>query len=492
MKTLLAAASALALTAVAGTAAAQNWGEQARRDLTAAHANLRDNHPGAVVQGAAGDAFRSWLDTGLAEANAMADRANSGDAQAFLLRWYGRGFDDSSTMIRPTFETLDPWFATAWPGVATGWRDGAYVVTHVKQGVRGAPPLGARLVSCGGKSAEDMAQERLDGWEANLSTEAGRIRSAPYLLWNRNNSFVGGGVPASCRFQVGRREREFRLQTITGDLAGQEAGFRSAMYWPSAQPLGVEQVDGRAWIHVHSLADDAGWEAFFAQVESQLDAIRSPNGLVIDLRGAQGTALNATARGYGLANRIWTPEFTVSRQPPAEEITYRATAGNRQWFADTLARMQGDPNFVANNAPIIENTQAIVAAFDRAMAAGQTSFTLAGPQPAADTGAPNPVQGNVVVLIDSGCSVGCLDVLDLLTRLPNVRTAGQPTDVYSMFVEPTVVRLPSNYTELTYGHKAWVGRADRHNQPVAPQVAYTGEATDEPAVRAWVSSLFGG
>ncbi len=491
VKTLLAAASALALITVAGAADAQSWADRTRQDLTAAHANLRDNHPGAVVQGPAGDAFRSWLDAGLAEANEMTSRANSGDAQAYLLRWYGRGFHDSSTAIRPTFETLDPWFATAWPGVATGWRNGAYVVTHVKEGVRRAPPLGAQLVSCNGVSAEDMAQDRLDGWEADLSTEAGRIRSAPYLLWNRNNAFTGAGVPQSCRFKVGRREREFRLETINGDLAGQEVGFRSAMYWPSAQPLGVEQVDGRTWIHVHSLADDAGWEAFYAQVESQIDAVRSPNGLVIDLRGANGAALNATARGYVLANTIWTPEFTVSRQPPAEEITYRATPGNRQWFVDTLGRMEADPAFVANNMPIIENTREIVAAFDRAIAANQPSFTLNAPAPAADTGAPNPVQGNVVVLVDSGCSGGCLDILDLLTRLPNVRTAGQPTDVYSMFVEPTVVRLPSNYTELTYGHKAWAGRADRHNQPVTPQVAYTGEPTDEQAVRTWVSSLFG-
>ena len=68
-------------------------------------------------------------------------------------------------------------------------------------------------------------------------------------------------------------------------------------------------MNGRPWVNVHSLADDAGWDAFFAQIEAQSAAIRGPQGFVLDLRGANGSSINATTRGYGLANRIWSPEF---------------------------------------------------------------------------------------------------------------------------------------------------------------------------------------
>ena len=98
------------------------------------------------------------------------------------------------------------------------------------------------------------------------------------------------------------------------------------------------------------------------------------------------------------------------------------------------------------------------------------------------------------VLVDAGCSGGCLDTLDLLSRLPNVRIAGSTTATDSIFVEPTVERLPSNYSDLSYGHKAWTSRPRANNQPYvpAPELTYTGNPADEVAVRDWVVSLFFG
>lgn len=493
MNRTIAAASAavLSLTLAAGAAVAQDFRALAQQDLQAAHDALAANHPAAVVPGAAGDGFRAWIDAGLQDAQGRAGRVNSGDSHAYLLRYYANGFRDSNIAIRPTYEGLGPYFAIGWPGLTTAWRNGEYVVSYVKPGVRNLPPVGAALVSCGDKSAADLAADRLDRWEGDLTTEAGKVRTAPYLLWNRNNPFAGG-VPSLCTFKVGRRDREFQMQPQPVDAASLEAAYRATVYMPPANPLSVETVDGRPWIHVHSFADSAGWDAFNAAIEAQAPAIRAAQGVVIDLRGANGAATNATARGYGLANRIWTPEFTVSRQPEAGSITYRATPGNRQWYAEALGRMQADPRFVQESGAVIEQTQALIAAFDSAIAAGQQTFTMPGRPSVQDTGAANPVAGKVVVLVDGGCSGGCLDTLDLLTRLPNVRLAGSTTAEDSIFIEPTVMRLPSNYAELSYGHKAWTTRTRGNDAPYVPAqgLAYTGNPTDETAVRAWVGTLF--
>lgn len=493
MKSLLSASAAvLALTFAASAASAQNFSDLARQDLQAMHAALRDNHPAAVVPGEASAPFRAWLDSGLEQAQAKAGQVNSGDSHAYLLRWYANGFRDSNIAARPTYEGLGPYFATSWPGVATAWRNGQYVVSYVQDGVRGAPPLGAVLKSCNAEPIEDLAKAKLDQFEGDLTTEAGRVRSAPYLLWNRNNPMTTG-VPGTCEFQVGRRTRDYTLSPQPATAQNLEAAYRASVYVPSGAPLSVETVNGRPWVNVHSLADDAGWDAFFAQIEAQSAAIRGPQGFVLDLRGANGSSINATTRGYGLANRIWSPEFTVSRQPEAGQITYRATAANRQWFADTLNRMVSDPRFVQESGAVIEQTQAIVAAFDSAIAAGQPTFVMPGRPATPDTGAANPVQGQVVVLVDAGCSGGCLDTLDLLSRLPNVRIAGSTTAEDTIFIEQTVIRLPSNYADLSYGHKAWTTRQRGNNAPYAPSaaLAYTGDATDEAAVRTWVNGLFG-
>lgn len=491
MKRLFIAASALALSVVASAAQAQDFAGLARQDLTTIHDTLRDNHPAAVIPGAEGDAFRSWLDAGLTQAQGKASQVNSGDSHAYLLRWYANGFRDANIATRPTYEGLGPYFATAWPGVATAWRNGQYVVSYVQPGVRGLPPLGAVLKSCNLQPIEDIAKAKLDQFEGDLTTEAGRVRTAPYLLWNRNNP-MATGMPSVCEFTVGRRDREFTLKAVDATPANLEAAYRASVFTPGATPLAVETVNGRPWVRVNSLADNAAWDAFYAQVEAQAAAIRGPQGFVLDLRGARGDSINATARGYGLANRIWTPEFTVSRQPEAGSITYRATPANRQWFVETLARMQADPRFVQESAPVIEQTQAIVAAFDAALAANQPTFVMPGRPSVADTGAANPVAGPVIVLVDAGCSGGCLDTLDLLTRLPNVRIAGSTTAVDSIFIEPTTLRLPSNYADLSYGHKAWTTRTRANNKPYTPEagLTFTGNSTDEAAVQAWVGTLF--
>ncbi|CAN5334155.1 hypothetical protein BH10PSE1_BH10PSE1_19380 [soil metagenome] len=491
MKRMIIAATAVAALALgAGAANAQDFRALARQDLQAAHDQLRANHPAPVVGGAASQTFNGWIDAGLADALGKAGQANSGDSHAYLMRYYARGFRDSNIGMTPSFEGLSPYFATSWPGFTTAWQGGKYVVSYVKPGTRGAPPVGAVLVDCIGKTAEQIAQEKLDRWEGDLTSEAGRVNTAPFLLWNRNNPFASG-MPQTCNFQPGGRgrPRAFTLNPTPPLIADLEAAYRAAVYQPGPTPLAIETVNGRPWLHVHSFADTAGWDAFNSAVVAQGSALR--NGFVLDLRGASGQSYTSTARGYGLANRIWTPEFTVSRQPAAGEITYRATPGNRQWYAETLGRMQADPRFVAESAPVIEETQAIVAAFDAALASGQQSFTLAGRPAVADTGAANPIAGPVVVLVDSGCSGGCLDTLDLLSRLPNVRIAGSTTATDSIFIEQTTMRLPSNYSDLSFGHKAWTSRQRANNTPFTPAagLAYAGNPTDEAAVRTWVGTL---
>ena len=491
MYRLITAATAVAALALgAGAVQAQDFRALARQDLQAAHDQLRDNHPAPVVGGAASQTFNAWIDAGLADSLSKVAQVNSGDSHAYLMRYYARGFRDSNIAMTPSFEGLSPYFAISWPGFTTAWQGGKYVVNYVKPDLRAAPPVGSVLVDCGGKTAEQMAQEKLDRWEGDLTSEAGRVNTAPFLLWNRNNPFAGG-VPGACNFQPGGRgrTREFRLTPQPGLIADLEAAYRATVYQPGATPLSIEMVNGRPWLNVHSFVDSAGWDAFNEAVLAQAPNLKG--GFVLDLRGASGQSYTSTSRGYGLANRIWTPEFTVSRQPAAGEITYRATAGNRQWYADTLGRMEADPRFVQESAPVIEETRAIVAAFDAAIASGQTTFTLAGRAATPDTGAANPITGPVVVLVDGGCSGGCLDTLDLLTRLPNVKIAGATTATDSIFIEPTTLRLPSNYSDLSYGHKAWTSRQRANNTPFTPAagLAYAGNPTDEAAVRAWVGTL---
>ena len=492
----VAATAALTLAFGAGSVSAQDFQTLARQDLQAAHDELAANHPAPVVPGQASDTFRAWLDAGLRDAMSKVGQSTSGSSHAYLLRYYSAGFRDSNIVIRPSYETsADRFSAISWPGLATGWRDGRYVVTYAQPGVRGLPPVGAVVTECNLTPIEEYSRAKLDLWEGDLNTEAGRTSTAPYLLWNRNNPYTGG-TPSTCKFKVGnRRERDFELRPVPVVPANLEAAYRATLYTPGPTPLSIESVNGRPWINVHSFADDAGWDAFNAQLQGQLATIQGPQGFVLDLRGGSGSSnLGSTARGYGVLNRIWTSEFTQSRQPTGGDFTYRATPGNRQWYADVIERMKQDARFVYEAPEVIAQTEAVLVAFDAAIAAGQPSFTQPQAATTANPDAANPVQGPVIVLVDAGCSGGCLDTLDLVSRLPNVRIAGSTTAADSIFIEQTVQRLPSTYADLSYGHKAWTSRQRGNNQPFIPAqgLRYTGNPTDENAVRAWVGTLFGG
>lgn len=488
---LLTAASAFVMTLSAAAAHAQDFRALAPQDLAKMEEEIRQNHPAVTTPGVESQAFRNWLDTGLAQARGFAGQVNSFDSYFYLMRYYANGFRDPSVRTNATVDLLGPYYATSWAGIATGWRDGKYVVTYVQPGLRRAPAVGSVVTECNTIPIEEFAKAKLDLWEGDLNTEAGRIYSAPYLLWNRNNPFARG-VPQTCKFQPNGRGRardvELQIQPVTPQAL--EAAYRATVFMPGATPLAIEDVGGRPWVRVNTLSEQADWRGFNAQLESAVEGLRGPNGFVLDLRAASQDDYTSLRRAYGIANRIWSPEYTVSRQPAAEQITYRASANNRAWFADTLARMEGDAAFAAENPSVIEETRAVVAAFDAAIAAGQDTFSLEGRPAPADTGAANPVQGPVVVLVDQGCAGACLDLLDLVGQLPNVRIVGTPTSGGSIFVETTTVRLPSNYADLLYAHKAWTGRQRGHLQPVTPSVAYTGDPADENAVKAWVATLF--
>ncbi|MDO1560294.1 hypothetical protein Q0812_12725 [Brevundimonas sp. 2R-24] len=481
-------ATLTAAFALAGAAQAQqtDWRAAALQDLQGMHDILAANHPAVVVDQDSAQ-FRTWLAQGLAEAQAKADQVNSANAYAYLLSWYANGFGDGLIEAEPNWQPQPRWFGVAWPEFATEWRNGQYVVSWVKPGARRTPPVGAVLQSCDGRTADEVARRRLDGWEGDLDLDGDRVLTAPYLFWDRANPFAGG-LPGNCDWRVGNSRRDRSYEWTTGFATEDErrAAYNASVFVAPQNPLGVEQWNGGYWLRMNTMSEHPDWEGFFGQVEAQREQIRNAPFVVIDLRGAEDGQANF---GYRLANRLWEPEFVQANQVQNPTIVHRVTPANRQFFVETRDRVLQDPYFVST-APFI---QSIIDAYDAAAAAGQTTFTQPMP-PAPEVAAPaNPMQGRVIVLTDAWCSGGCLDFMDLLTRLPNVQQAGQATSASSIFIEPTRVALPTGNAWLYYGHKAWTDRPRASGQPYAPApgLTYTGDQANEQVFRQWLQTALG-
>lgn len=514
MKTLALAASVSLLAVTAANA--QDWRAAAQQDVQALHDEIRANHP-ALVTGGDEAGFAQRLAAGLAAAQQRQGSVRDAQDYAFTLREFANSLGDTNITFEPNWQQPPLWDGQVWNQFTTGWRDGSYVVTWVQPGVNGLPPVGARLQSCDDVAAEDFARRRLDGWEGDLDQPGDREQTAPFLFWDRGNPFVGG-LPGECNFATGnsRRGRDYRMTAVFAPEDQRRAAWASTVYLPQT-PVAIEAINGGHWIHLHDLTQNGASEALLAQIDGQLAAIQGGN-VVLDLRGARaGTA----ALGYSLANRLWGVEYRVSQQDISGQIVYRVSPDNRQYFAEVLGRMQADAAFAQRYPGSIRAIEALLVRFDEAAAAGQQTFTetIAPPIPAIEAAAvegataeggdtasgepaapPPPVaatnamRGNVIVLVDGGCRNACLDVVDMLLTLPNVRLAGTPTGADSIHFEQTRVALPSGYGYLNYGHKTWFGRERGSNVPHTPQAGllYTGNPADDAAVRAWVQGLLGG
>lgn len=335
-----AAVACLAALGVAGSAAAQSWSDETRRDLKAMHDVLQAQHPAPAV-GRDAEAFNQWLDAGLTQISGRAGLATNPPAYAYALKAYANGFRDSNIRVQPNWAAVDPWFAISWPQFSTAWRNGAYEVAYVAPGAKKVPPVGARLVDCDGKTAEEIAQARLDKYEGDLTLEADRFTTAPYLLWDRDGSSIVPRVPLSCRFAVGRgRPREYGLTFgISANPAELRAAYLAAAPTAQGAPT-VEAWNGGFWIKVPTFVEQDGWAPFIAQLEAQRAAIQAAPTVVIDLRGA-----NKGVVQYRLANYIWGPDFVRSKSPKVEQSAFRVSPELRAFFVDVLARQNADPQY---------------------------------------------------------------------------------------------------------------------------------------------------
>src|SRR5579862_2145545 len=219
----------------------EQWREAAREDIDAIRDTLRDNAPFMVVdRDSAG--MRRWLETGRREAVDNLSRVTDGRSYIYFLRRYVGGFRDGHISLTPTKASF-PGLLPAWPGFAMTWRHGHYEVGWVQPGLEAAvPPVGAALSSCDGKSAQAVAEVRLDRMFGNLNLEAGRSAVAFQLL--RDYRFPVG-TPAACTFRTATGEKTWKLawSTPTGEIV--DTAFDRLE--PSSAKFGVGRWGSNGW-----------------------------------------------------------------------------------------------------------------------------------------------------------------------------------------------------------------------------------------------------
>ena len=524
MRTMFAAVigAAAALSAVSATA--QDLGAAASQDLQAIHDALRDNSPEAYIDRPDTAQFRSWLDAGLAAAQKQPlARIGSNNVAAYAdaLKFYTVGFRDANIALDPNWAEQPASFAVNYPGFSTAWRGGSYVVVYNDPGLKNLPPVGAKLISCDRVAADDIAKQRLDRYEGDLTTESGRFKSAPYLLWDRANTMLPA-LPQKCDFDVDGHKKTFPLVENFSAVAVREAAVKAAAPHPTG--IGIESFgSGGFWISMHSLSEHQSWSPVLNQIDQNIAAIRGAPVVVIDLRGADGGSVRA---GYRVLTRLWGAPFISANNAPATQIAYRTSKANQDFYRAVAARLAADPMTsmgasqwsaladalaaaAAQNQPMLTRNESAAQAAAGALAAvapdlpkdpnaapvaGEVAPTAPPPPPAESAGpAVNMMHARVIVLTDYWCSGACLYLMDTLTRLPNLQQVGTQTGADSIYIGQNAIPLPSGHARILFGDKAWLDRPRQTNVPFTPAtgLVYPGDLADDAALKAWIGQVVG-
>lgn len=470
----------LVAAAVAGPAAAQPaptaaghapWVEMTRQDLRFIRDTLSQSHPaGAEANNAQ---LNQQVTSGLTAAEADAASVASYFDYRRALRRYVNGFNDGHVGL--SFLLSAPSF---WPGFAVAkGADGQVVVARAEEDAGVAS--GQRLVSCDGKTVDQLLTERIDPyyWNREIPHERDFLLGRLFVADN------AAEITRTCRFQGSAGETEVQLKWRPAEPALAEE-LRSGRD-PEAK-FELRQVAGIWLVRLPTFTRHTAEEV--AEIRELIDELknRAPElrqGIVVlDVRGNWG---GNSSWGDEIVDVLWGPGWTQYVRSRFDSTTdwrvSQANIGAVEANSRTL-RAAGQEAAAASNDRLRED-------LTRALAQGQATVRReARPQPIGRT-PPNLITGRVFLLTDPVCASACLDLADVVTRLPNAMHVGFPTSADTIYMENTSLPLPSRLGRFNYPMKAYRNRVRGNNRWYEPAIRWPGGPMTPEAIAQWVRTL---
>lgn len=449
------------------------WRAAAEADVEAAYALIRDNHPGMVPE--LGDlAFRQSVAAAYARARAQAAAVASYEGYAATLAAFADALGDKHIWSRPNYVTGRP----EWAGLLLSKRGEHWIVVDEEASPPAESVMGAELVSCDGRSPDDLARATLGTYRVDWSVGAQQVQAAPWLLVDEHNPFTPR--PIACVFDKGGRRvpvalswRAVRREALTPRIAA-AAGAGSAGF-------GVRAVGEGYWISLQSLLDPAA--PVVAEVAAKAAQLRQARFVVLDLRGNGG---GSSLFGDQIAASLLGPDYVASVLGSDDDDcdeAWRVSDGNLrqlQYYVDVMGPTHG-PEF----------TKVFGKQLADAKAARAQGRSFSGPiacankprAPAAARGAP-AFKRKLVLITDSLCFSSCLIVTDHFRQLGALHV-GQTTDADTHYSEVREELLPSGLSKFSTLQAVSVSEPLRYG-PFVPALAYPGDIADTQALEQWV------
>jgi hypothetical protein len=487
MRALAMAAAAITLT---GTQAPEypvlvsperNWSATLRIDARALHDDIAANHPGPVNPEDPGFARQNEAQFQLALRRA--EHARTYADYFFALREYVASFNDGHLGFGAYGDTPSD---SRWPGFLTTYQaDGSQRV--VDRAENAPVPLGARLLGCDGRSADQLSQELVGRFVGRWSLLSQRLQFGSWLFSDEGNPYIRR--PVRCMFDVAGRRQAVVLNWRPigfGEL------IRKSLRIQGSPPRDVGTrtlADGTRWVSLGTFDSQAGQGGSLPALMESLRAGRAglaaAPAIVLDLRGNGGGSSDWSSQ---LAEIIWGGA-RIDRLPSGgARVDWRVSAANLSALREGRERLMAAGGL----------SQAAQRWFDQvatglagALARGESLWRQ--PEDEGHSAAVMRAEAHgprrpVFFITDAACASACLDAVDLWTTLGAVHI-GQTTGADSFYMEVRSRRLPTGLGNIVVPMKVYRGRSRGANQPVVPVHAFAGDIADTAALERWIAGL---
>lgn len=460
------------LGAADGAAPVSPWGQLAINDVEAAHASISVAHVGPVDPD--NPDFSRLMEEALAEARGRAAGVDSWEGYRFTLQAYADRFEDGHLYV--SFLIGGDWLQ--WPGFHVVRRGGRTVIHDT-----GGALDGAEILSCDGAGIDTVVAETSGRFYGAGAFEGALARATPYAFVDEGNPFVER--PRTCAIYLNDAEQVLELDWSWTPVRVWRSALDGARGGADALGL-VETGPGRFWLSLPTFnpSDDevAQFEALIATLEAEAAGIRRAERLVIDVRGNGG---GNSSWGRRIAHALWTEQAVdAAVGPVSRQVAWRVsqTALDRLSWLEQRYRNAG-------NIELAEYYAGLHAGVSAAAGAGESLWVERRADPESPPPADNPMQADVIVLMDEGCASACLNFLDMMDALDGVRLAGAPSYADAVYNESYSINLPSGAARFVHTLKVIRGGARGHNEAYEPDLAYTGADWSQDAIEAWIDGL---
>lgn len=461
------------------------WGERLLMDAQAIHDGLARNHPGAVdpLNPDFSKTNEAALDLALSRAPLTSDLAG----WWWALREYAAAFNDAHLDVYLDGAPVS--FDQQWAGFLTIRQAGDYIVATRDESLEGLPPLGARLVGCDGRPAEDLAADRIGRFRGRWDMDSQKITQAPWMFRDSGNPWTQR--PATCVFDFEGAETVYAinwypvaLEDLTKRLDEVRPPMRLDIY---LKPV----AGGGYWIAMPDFTGDPGaalyprLAALMDEIQAKQEELRAASYVVLDVRdNGGGSSRWSEIVGEALWGADWMAAHAV---PESTSVDWRASEENLAELETYVSMFQeaGDP-------VMISWITQVVAGLKAAREAGEDYWIDTGEDDVEPESLPadaeSRMRGKVFVLTDAACFSACLDSVDRWKAAGAIQI-GQITGGDTVYIENRSVSLPSGYAGYAQSMKVYRGRHRGNNEPHVPNVVYNGNLGDDAAVEAWVAGI---